>query len=66
MARRGYGKTRAGSEWVHRLARADGTLRLALVGATIEDVRTVMVEGESGLINTVQIGDHVEWHAGKG
>jgi len=66
MAGRGYGKTRAGSEWIHRLARSDGTLRFALVGATIEDVRKVMIEGESGLIKTVQTGDHVEWNPGRG
>jgi phage terminase large subunit-like protein len=66
MAGRGYGKTRAGAEWVHRIAREDGSARIALVGATIEDVRKVMIEGKSGLINCAQTGDSVEWHAGKG
>ncbi|MEL7154309.1 MAG: terminase family protein [Pseudomonadota bacterium] len=53
---RGAGKTRAGAEWVR--ARAEGptvnapgkSQRIALVGATIEQVRQVMVEGESGII----------------
>ena len=31
---RGFGKTRAGAEWVSALARKDGGLRIALVGAT--------------------------------
>jgi phage terminase large subunit-like protein len=51
MAGRGFGKTRAGSEWVvGQVAKADGPLRIALVGATIDEARRVMVEGESGLL----------------
>jgi phage terminase large subunit-like protein len=50
MAGRGFGKTRTGAEWVARQARADGTLRIALVAATLEEARRIMVEGESGLI----------------
>jgi phage terminase large subunit-like protein len=53
---RGSGKTRAGAEWVraqalgpphsHRVAR-----RIALVGETIAQVRSVMIEGVSGLLS---------------
>jgi len=50
MAGRGFGKTRAGAEWVSALARMNPTLRIALVGATIEEVARVMVRGQSGLI----------------
>ncbi len=49
MAGRGYGKTRAGAEWVHQLAMM-GDKRIALVGATIDEARGIMVEGVSGLI----------------
>ncbi|MGQ0661754.1 DNA-packaging protein [Sphingosinicella sp.] len=49
MAGRGFGKTRAGAEWVSALARADPSLRIALVGGTNDEVRKVMIEGESGL-----------------
>ena len=49
MAGRGYGKTRAGAEWVHRLA-MQRPVRIALVGATMDEARLVMVEGESGLL----------------
>ncbi|WP_240325573.1 terminase large subunit domain-containing protein [Sphingomonas mesophila] len=49
MAGRGFGKTRAGAEWIHTLA-GSGTRRIALVGATIDDARRVMVEGPSGLL----------------
>lgn len=50
MAGRGFGKTRAGAEWVRRVAEDDGTVRIALVGASLGEARSVMVEGESGLV----------------
>jgi phage terminase large subunit-like protein len=51
MAGRGFGKTRAGAEWVNRLAAARPGLRIGLVGASIADARDIMVEGVSGLLN---------------
>lgn len=50
LAGRGFGKTRSGAEWV-RSQIAAGKERIALVGPTAADVRDVMVEGESGLMN---------------
>ena len=50
MAGRGFGKTRAGAEWVRSVAEADGAARIALVGATLHEARSVMVEGPSGLL----------------
>lgn len=50
MAGRGFGKTRAGAEWVRAIAEADPQARIALVGASLGEARAVMVEGESGLI----------------
>jgi predicted phage terminase large subunit-like protein len=50
LAGRGFGKTRAGAEWVSQHARENPDARLALVGATPEEARAVMVEGRSGLI----------------
>jgi phage terminase large subunit-like protein len=44
---RGAGKTRAGAEWL--ASRAVRGARLALIGATLGDVREVMIEGPSGL-----------------
>jgi phage terminase large subunit-like protein len=44
---RGAGKTRAGAEWL--AAQAARRPRVALVGPTLHDVRTVMIEGPSGL-----------------
>lgn len=50
MAGRGFGKTRAGAEWVRAIAQNDGSARIALVGASLVEARAVMVEGESGLL----------------
>jgi phage terminase large subunit-like protein len=51
---RGAGKTRAGAEWVRRIADVPSVEtqppRIALVGETLGDARSVMVEGESGLL----------------
>ena len=49
-AGRGFGKTRAGAEWVRAVAKHDPDARIALVGSSISEVRAVMVEGESGLL----------------
>lgn len=51
MAGRGFGKTRAGAEWVRSIAESDPSARIALVGATLGEVRSVMVEGASGLLS---------------
>lgn len=53
---RGSGKTRAGAEWVRQMVEGSTPLdlgrarRVALVGGTIDEVRDVMVEGDSGLL----------------
>lgn len=49
-AGRGYGKTRAGAEWIRWIARTDSEARIALVGASLAEVRSVMIEGESGIL----------------
>jgi phage terminase large subunit-like protein len=49
LAGRGFGKTLAGAHWVIDKAAKPGT-RIALVGATLDAARQVMVEGESGLL----------------
>lgn len=50
MGGRGFGKTRAGAEWVRTIVEQDPFARIALVGASLGEVRSVMVEGESGII----------------
>ena len=51
MAGRGFGKTRMGAEWVSEAALANPGARIALIGATLTEARSVMVEGESGILN---------------
>src|SRR5215212_11292226 len=50
LAGRGFGKTRAGAEWVREQVESNRAGRIALVGETLADVRDVMIEGESGLL----------------
>ena len=50
LAGRGFGKTRAGSEWVSDFARTNPGSAIALVGANPDEARAVMVEGRSGLL----------------
>lgn len=62
LAGRGFGKTRAGAEWVRSIAEADGGARIALVGASLHEARSVMVEGESGLLAIAPWWDRPIWH----
>jgi len=54
---RGSGKTRAGAEWIRAQVMGEPPLadrrshRIALVGDTIAQVRSVMIEGVSGLLS---------------
>ncbi len=50
IAGRGFGKTRAGAEWVRSVAESDPNARIALLSASIAEARSVMVEGESGIL----------------
>lgn len=54
LAGRGWGKTRTGAEDITHFALTNPGVRIALVGPTDDDVRKIMVEGRSGLLN---IGD---------
>ena len=53
LAGRGAGKTRSAAEWVRETAKYTNTgqRRFALVARTAADVRDVIVEGESGIMN---------------
>jgi phage terminase large subunit-like protein len=54
LAGRGFGKTRAGAEWVATFARENPGAAIALVAATADEARAVMVEGRSGLLATAR------------
>ena len=53
---RGAGKTRAGAEWVRTMVEGSRPLdkgtarRVALVGETLDQVREVMIFGDSGIL----------------
>ncbi|HYD36361.1 MAG TPA: terminase family protein [Allosphingosinicella sp.] len=57
LAGRGFGKTRAGAEWVSSFARASPGARIALVAATPKEARRVMIEGRSGLLAVARAGE---------
>jgi phage terminase large subunit-like protein len=66
MAGRGFGKTRAGAEWVSDLARRDGSLQIALVGATLHEVTRVMVQGPTGLMAVARAGEELVYYPSRG
>ncbi len=71
MGGRGAGKTRAGAEWVR--AQVEGAQpsdpgrasRVALVGGTFDQVRDVMIFGESGILACSPPDRRPEWEATK-
>jgi phage terminase large subunit-like protein len=63
MAGRGFGKTRAGAEWLLERIREMPGARIALVGATIEEAAKVMVEGPSGLLAVARPDETPEWRS---
>ncbi|PCJ09501.1 MAG: ATP-binding protein [Rhodobacteraceae bacterium] len=68
---RGAGKTRAGAEWVR--AQVEGSLpmdpgparRVALLGETYDQVRDVMVQGDSGILACSPPDRRPTWKAGE-
>ncbi len=49
LAGRGFGKTRAGAEWIRAVAEHNPAARIALIAASLHEARAVMVQGDSGL-----------------
>ena len=66
VAGRGFGKTRAGAEWVRGIAEAEGDVRIAIVAATQAEARAVMVEGPSGLLNIAADASRPTWEPTRG
>lgn len=60
---RGAGKTRAGAEWIRRIACQP--VRIALIGETLADVRDVMIEGPSGLMAIAPARERPRWVASR-
>ena len=51
LAGRGFGKTRTGAEWIRSQVEDKKARRIALVARTTDEAQSVMIEGESGIIN---------------
>lgn len=51
LSGRGAGKTRAGAEWIAEQAESRPNARFALIAPTEHDLREVMIDGASGLLN---------------
>ena len=51
LAGRGFGKTRTGAEWVRDQVENNQATRIALVARALDEAQSVMIEGESGIIN---------------
>ena len=58
-AGRGFGKTRAGVEWVRGLVKR-GYKRIAAVASTNSDIERVMINGESGFLSRCWEGDKTD------
>ncbi|HMP44736.1 MAG TPA: terminase family protein [Sphingopyxis sp.] len=63
-AGRGFGKTRAGSEWISERARTMPGARIALVAANETDGKRVMIEGRSGLLAVARSAETPRWRDG--
>ena len=57
LAGRGFGKTRTGAEWVRAQVQDRQAGRIALVARTLPEAQSIMIEGESGLLNVCP-----HWH----
>lgn len=65
-AGRGFGKTRSGGEYIRDEVEAGSVGRIALIGQGEDDIREVMVEGESGLIAIASKGQEPKFRPSVG
>ena len=63
MAGRGFGKTRSGAEWVRMVAQDNPDARIALISSSLGEARSVMVEGESGILAVHPPGERPHFEA---
>ena len=65
LAGRGFGKTRAGAEWVRARAESGRSSRIALIARTPHEAETVMVTGESGILAVCPPWNRPNWEPTK-
>ena len=65
LAGRGFGKTRTGAEWVRAQVGNGQAGRIALVARTLPEAQSIMIEGESGLLNVSPLWDKPTYEPSK-
>jgi len=65
LAGRGYGKTRAGGEWVRDRATSGTFAHVNLIAATADDARDIMIEGESGILAICPAWERPDYRSSK-
>ena len=63
LAGRGFGKTRTGAEWVRQQVKKYSIVNI--IGATADDARDIMIEGESGILAICPPNERPEYKAAK-
>lgn len=64
---RGFGKTRLGAEWIrHKAETMPAGARFCLLGQGTDDVRDVMIEGDSGLLAVSPSWNRPKWQPSVG
>lgn len=61
LAGRGFGKTRTGAEWIKEQVATGKYGRIALVAETNDDLRGVMIEGDSGILQCYPKSERPVW-----
>jgi phage terminase large subunit-like protein len=62
---RGWGKSRAGAEYIRAQAESGRVQRMALIGQTPQDIRDTMIEGDSGILAVSPPWFMPEWNPSK-
>ena len=65
LAGRGFGKTRAGAEWVRARAESGQSSRIALIARTPHEAESVMINGESGILDVCPPWNAPTWEPTK-
>ena len=65
LAGRGFGKTRTGAEWVRARVESGLSSRIALVARTPHEVRDIMIQGDSGILNVCPPWNMPAWESSK-
>lgn len=66
LAGRGYGKTKTAVETVNDMVQSGKKGRICLLGQGVDDVRDVMVEGNSGFLKTAPSWFRPKWSPSRG